>query len=282
MGLCMYHLISVFLSLIKSINSFKLAQRIKVNSNFFKLSNLNIEIFESPILNNNINILSTKSVPNYNLSLSLAESSFGFGLGLYISVEKNVESVMLPKLSMICEYGKGKFDMRVLGDKCIAYSFESVESLVYYESKVLPLKDLIQNCILNSSPPHRKNIELLGHIINFDDINNMAVCTDKSHSKNVFVPSINDRKPYEYFGIYANDFAYKLNETDNDEAYLANTYKNALKIIWKVGVDKNGLITPINPVFVTKRDIVFTNKVPMELGLDYGWNYWSFWGRQFS
>ena len=225
--------------------------------------------------------MSTKSVPNYNLTLSLAESSFGFGLGVYISVQRNIESVMLPKLSMVCEYGKGKFDMRVLGDKSIAYSFENVESLVYYESKVLPLKDLIRNCISTSSSPYRQSIKLLGHIINYDDINNISVYKDKSHSKNVFIPSINDRNPYEYFGIYVNDFAYNLNETDNDEVYLANTNKNALTIIWKVEVDKNGLITPINPVFVTKRDLVFANKEPMELGLDYGWDYWNFWGRQF-
>ena len=63
----------------------------------------------------------------------------------------------------------------------------------------------------------------------------------------------------------------------SDEAqYMKNSeINNVLELVWRSAKDKkSGMLVPTWPVVTTRNDLRLLNTVPMEVGLQYGCNYW--------
>jgi len=131
-----------------------------------------------------------------------------------------------------------------------------------------------------------KNI-LWGHIVKNIDMNlneekskdemKITLLPDQEFASRIFLPEIDDENQFgaTCLGIYANDLAYDPTSFDN-EAYLKQSdSNNILQLIWRLDKDeKTGMLVPTWPVVAAKKDIRLVNTVPMEIGLQYGFQYW--------
>jgi hypothetical protein len=69
--------------------------------------------------------------------------------------------------------------------------------------------------------------------------------------------------------------AYTQDLTKNRDEYYANSHKNILSLVWRVDMNSSeDIFEPSWPLLMTTRDITFTNRDPMEIGLQYSWKYW--------
>ena len=72
-----------------------------------------------------------------------------------------------------------------------------------------------------------------------------------------------------------NYIAFTYNQTDNAEKYNLLSDKNVLSLVWRLDFDQTSKrLFPLWPVLITRKDLRFKNKMPMELGLHYSWRYW--------
>lgn len=46
-----------------------------------------------------------------------------------------------------------------------------------------------------------------------------------------------------------------------------------LELAWRME-DNGGVLEPTWPVVILSRDVAFSNAMPMEVGVNYGWKYW--------
>lgn len=76
-----------------------------------------------------------------------------------------------------------------------------------------------------------------------------------------------------YFGMFANDMAYEGLDTTLESYVEASVNRNILQIVWRLEL-QNNVLTPTWPVVVLSKDVLFTNKEPMECGMHYSWRYW--------
>ena len=67
--------------------------------------------------------------------------------------------------------------------------------------------------------------------------------------------------------MYANDLAYSKKVTERMYNEVVNE-KNSLMIAWQM-TEQAGTLKPLFPVCVTTRDLIFRNRVPMEIGNRY-------------
>ena len=74
----------------------------------------------------------------------------------------------------------------------------------------------------------------------------------------------------------ANDLAFDLRST-NEEQYEERHGKNSLRLIWRLGRNEQGMFYPIMPVVITKKELTIESTEPTEIGLSYGYQYWSSW-----
>jgi hypothetical protein len=220
------------------------------------------------------------------LKLCVGPSGLGFGLGLFIACDE--ESIRVPSNALLCGYAEGHLDMRTIGDKCVQFTIDSLDTLIYYNNKVTTVKQAVLEDGSCDRPLFSDRIH--GHVLTFDSNNKVTgIKPNPAIAKRVFVPTYSSAIHPKNFGIYVNDFSYEVGVTK--ESYEKNDYRNCLKMIWLMedsGSYESGarfkegrVIVPLHPVLISKRDLVFNSKTPIELGISYGWDYWEYWARQF-
>ena len=95
------------------------------------------------------------------------------------------------------------------------------------------------------------------------------------YNKTRFVPIEESANTPLNFAKYANDKAFQLGVTTSSEEYLENYDSNCLMLVWKLAKNQIGILEPINPVLVAKRDLTFFSDMsPVEITVGYGWDYW--------
>ena len=214
------------------------------------------------------------AVPGFDNHLRVHIGPSSFGLGLFISIDDSAgPELMVRKDTFLCKYAQGELVMGQNdgGDKSVMYKFTNLASLVYFRGKVMTIKEAIEASSQRS---------LQDHVIQVDDKNSvLQISLNPSARVKTFIPKKIDQTDAlaNCFGMCANDLAYEGDET-TEESYYKNSHKNCCMLLWHLIEDTTtAMLKPLYPVIVLKRDIIFRNLEPMELGLGYSWGYWSAW-----
>ena len=207
------------------------------------------------------------------LTIMAAPSTTCPGLGMYVVLDEDTFEVEVPANTIISGYSqRGSFKKEAVegNDKTVAFLFDTVHRGVIFEKKFQPLAEALQS----------GKRRLLGHTIDNEDGESLLV--DPSVQLH-YVPAPRDDLiqdmlycPQE-IGVYCNDLAFKGQDTSEENYLLANEDLNALELVWRLAEDESDdtLLVPTWPVVITRKDLLFNNTEPMEIGLSYGWNYWS-------
>ena len=237
------------------------------------------------------------------LNLMIGPSSLGYGLATYLAIDADMDICNVPKGTRICEYGKGRLvcEDKSHGDKTVCYFFDTADAFVFYNDKATPLVDCILDALGEEINADILNNVLVGHrLSSIDDL--IQVIPDPLYTDRFYIPSeiegTEDKINKDCLGVYANDLAYQQGITRNEEDYLnaseGSQGSNILALMWKlVKMDPSAysrssgsdninsisdsslmILAPKHPVLVTQRSVAFTNKLPMEVGLHYGFKYW--------
>eukprot|EP00596_Hydrurales_sp_CCMP1899_P004199 CAMPEP_0119034944 /NCGR_PEP_ID=MMETSP1177-20130426/1954_1 /TAXON_ID=2985 /ORGANISM="Ochromonas sp, Strain CCMP1899" /LENGTH=253 /DNA_ID=CAMNT_0006992783 /DNA_START=249 /DNA_END=1010 /DNA_ORIENTATION=+ len=227
------------------------------------------------------------SIENLGLQVMIGPSLMGAGRGLFLSIAGDVEKVILPAGTPICGYSKGKFTKEADGDKSVAYMFSNPYTGVIFEKTLMPLLDAVgiidlqikekkMSKFKSINKLQKSNISdvILGHKMSSDN-DEIEIVPDITYLQRYFIPDEETEDTVwgpGRLGMYANDLAYYDGVTE--EEYTNNSPDiNILQIVWRMEFTDQ-VLSPTWPVVITLKDILLTNKEPMEVGLQYGWNYW--------
>jgi len=227
-------------------------------------------------------------VGDLSLQVSVAKSLVSKGRGLFLCIydeeedpESVVEEIRIPQGTPICGYARGYFSDKSDGDKSVVFMFEEHSAnttAVFYNQKLMTLGDaLLANYKARSDEEQGKPLLLFGHHIEIDAENDVVtVKPDEEFSSRIFIPDAKEEEEFTApaLGVYANDLAY--DPDSKEEQYFENSERNnILQLVWRLAKDeKTEMVVPTWPVVVVKQDVRLLNTVPMEVGLQYGFNYW--------
>jgi len=201
-----------------------------------------------------------------------------------------VEEIILPQGTPLCGYARGYFTNKYTGDKSVGFQFAgdaaaAAETAVFYNKELVTLGDAIWSVYRDAYEwkdgveEERYTTELLkGHRVDLDRNTGRvrSIAREEDYSLGIFVPeecAEDGEFSATSLGIYANDLAYDPDA--NELEYLENSEQNnILQLVWRMEMDAGGTLTPSWPVVITKKDVRMLNSVPMEVGLQYGYNYW--------
>ena len=184
----------------------------------------------------------------------------------------------------ICGYARGYYSDEEKGDKSVGFLFSEKNSAdltaVFYNKQLMTLSDAI--LIVHQERCDEGNTDardlLFGHSVEISsDTSSVSIAADENFLSRIFIPDVKEEDEYAAtsLGVYANDLAYDPDY--NEEQYAENSERNnILQLVWRLAKDeKTGMLVPTWPVVVTRQDVRLLNTVPMEVGLQYGFNYWN-------
>ena len=161
------------------------------------------------------------------------------------------------------------------GDKIVAYRINSMNSGVLLGDELLSLDEALDRCGDENVKLTKK---LDGHLLLYDEeIDDIVVLPNNDLASKYFVPDrdIHPNLGVEGIGVYANDLAYNEDEIPDESKYhKASKDRNVLSLVWKLKLSSSSCLEPMYPTLVINRDLILTNKAPMEIGLHYSWRYW--------
>lgn len=183
----------------------------------------------------------------------------------------------------ICGYARGYFSDEEDGDKSVGFLFSgdnSTETAVFYNKELMTLGDALLTVYQERCEEGNTDTSnlLFGHAVQIDtETGSVSITADEDFLSRIFIPDVKEEDAFSAtsLGIYANDLAY---DPDSDELqYFENSERNnILQLAWRLAKDeKNGMVVPTWPVVMTRQDVRLLNTVPMEVGLQYGFNYWN-------
>ena len=215
------------------------------------------------------------------LQLLLGPSKICDGLGLFVRVNDGTETSTQPRGTLVCGYSRGEMVEEASGTFTVSLEFTSEHNGVFFEEKLMPLFEAI--CIVADRNKASNNLRDIveGHKLLWDPkTEGMCIEAAKEYTSRYFIPD-----PVEVgvgrqllwgssnLGMYANDCGY--NETVDETEYQKQADENNILLItWRL-IERGGKLAPSSPVVVTSKDVAFSNKEPMEVGLKYGWDYWA-------
>uniref|UniRef100_A0A7S2LS25 Uncharacterized protein n=1 Tax=Skeletonema marinoi TaxID=267567 RepID=A0A7S2LS25_9STRA len=185
----------------------------------------------------------------------------------------------------ICGYARGYFadEAEEDGDKSVGFLFagENVADVtaVFYNKQLMTLSDALWTVYQERGEEGNTDTSnlLFGHCVQISNETGVSIQADTDFMSRIFIPDVKEEDKFSptSLGIYANDLAF--DPDSNEEQYFENSERNnILQLVWRLAKDeKTGMVVPTWPVVVTKQDIRFLNTVPMEVGLQYGFNYWN-------
>mmetsp|Transcript_3135 Transcript_3135/g.5706 ORF Transcript_3135/g.5706 Transcript_3135/m.5706 type:complete len:312 (-) Transcript_3135:221-1156(-) len=232
------------------------------------------------------------AVGDLALQVLVAPSLVANGNGLFLCIDNSdddadesgsVEEIIIPQGTPICGYARGYFTDEEDGDKSVGFLFgenSADVTAVFYNKQLMTLSDALwtayqERC--TEGNPDSSGL-LFGHQVEIDaDTGGVSIKADKDFFSRIFIPEIKEEDQFSAtsLGVYANDLAYDPDSTE--EQYFENSERNnILQLVWRLAKDeKNGMIVPTWPVVIARQDVRLLNTVPMEVGLQYGFNYWN-------
>lgn len=201
-----------------------------------------------------------------------------------------VEEIIIPRGTPLCGYARGYFASEGNGDKSVGFLFAgdgADQTAVFYNKELVTLGDALwsvheQRCSeggggTSENKNENGNDLLFGHIVDLDkDTGRAIVKQDDDFTSRIFVPEVDVENQFSAtsLGIYANDLAYDPGSNEL-EYFEASENNNVLQLVWRLArEEKYGNLVPTWPVVIAKKDLRLLNSVPMEVGLQYGYNYW--------
>mmetsp|Transcript_15175 Transcript_15175/g.28530 ORF Transcript_15175/g.28530 Transcript_15175/m.28530 type:complete len:322 (-) Transcript_15175:506-1471(-) len=240
------------------------------------------------------------TIENLHLNVLAGPSLVAQGRGLFLCIYnevdleatdeeegESVEEIIIPQGTPLCGYSRGYFSDEEKGDKSVVFRFKEQsfhDTAVFYNQRLTSIVDAIwdtfdENSKWKGGRINPKEDEILfGHIVQIDHgSQQMKIRADERFFSRIFIPeTLNEDVQFSatYLGVYANDLAFDPHSSQ--EEYLENSEKNnILQLVWRLAADeKSGMLVPTWPVVVAKKDIRLLNTVPMEVGLEYGFQYW--------
>lgn len=222
------------------------------------------------------------SLEELGINAMVGPATCGHGRGLFLNVQEDVEQSLLPTGTVICGYGKGTFHAASIGDKTVAYRFMRLTTPVIFDKQIMYLYEALYS-VTDKVTDFAHAVA--GHYLEVDemDSSNVTIHADASNGyKHYFVPDPSgDQLSIVNLGKMANDLAYDASCAQTKEQYEANARNNAVLLVWRMEL-QGGQLVPSWPVLATGRDLLLTNKQPMEVGAHYSWSYWEAQNRKKS
>ena len=204
-----------------------------------------------------------------------------------------MEEIIIPQGTPICGYARGYFTDQQEGDKSVGFLFNKENSAnvtaVFYNQTLMTLGDAVWSVYNeewraraaedeNNNTDDSSNNLLFGHTVKVNaDTGDIKIKADQEFLSRIFIPDTPEENQFAAtsLGVYANDLAYDPNS--NETQYFENSEKNnILELVWRLAKDEiTGTLVPTWPVVVARQDFRLLNTVPMEVGLQYGYNYWN-------
>ncbi len=218
------------------------------------------------------------------------------GRGLFLSIfnediesDDFVEEIIIPHGTPLCGYARGYFTSEETGDKSVSFTFTS-DTVVFFEKKLMGISDAIAmayvtddgdvDTLMATLMARPTNALLWGHVVELEKETGgiLSIQPDENFDARIFIPDQEDNENKfgaSSLGVYANDLAYDP-DAMNEKIYLkTSNQNNILQLIWRLAKDeKTGLLVPTWPVVIARKDFRLVNTVPMEVGLQYGYQYW--------
>ena len=223
------------------------------------------------------------ALSDIGLTLLIGKSTINRDMkGLFITINDDTDEVFIPKASVICGYAKGQLAESFVGDKTVGYRFKNTKNIIVFEKQIMPLSDCI-SIIRNRT--NTLSTSIAGHLL--DENNNIVPILE--YKRNYFVPDNICDYSVGRLGMYANDFNIDDESTRDDNYYSkkGNYFnrkqrkqaeppsRNTLSLVWRMEWDDSQkYLMPTWPVVITNKNIRFSNTEPIEVGLDYGRQYW--------
>jgi hypothetical protein len=209
----------------------------------------------------------------YSLALEVGPSQVVAGeRGLFARViGEDVQEATVEWGSILCGYGEGEMKPHPgEGDKSVLFSLPSTEAAVFFNRELLPLFEVLAEL------PDGAGLQ--GHEVRTGNKGEIEVepIADFTGDR-YFVPKEGLPDKAAFIGLFANDLAIGgPNPPKSKEEYeAASETGNIAALVWRVVYDKEkNMVVPSRPVVTFGRSITFQNKVPMEIGLRYGWRFW--------
>lgn len=212
------------------------------------------------------------NVTDHGIEVGIGESLVASGYGLYININSNNEAV-LPRGSIICKYGKGKFTQTAEGDKTVTYGVYSMYEGVVFKDKLMPLFEVLNEVSFQTKDIRRA---FVGYILEYNETTNDIMLQEDPNYEGgrCFVPDSGGSPvpSCDNLGMFANDLAYQGKDTTKD-IYEKNNGNNILQLVWEFQW-QDSLLQPVSPVLVLSQEVRFINQDPIECGLQYDWGYW--------
>lgn len=128
------------------------------------------------------------------VELGVGRSIIASGYGLYINA-KNGKEVRLPRGTIICKYGKGRFSEIAEGDKTVTYGVYSLFEGVVFNNTLMPLFEVLHDISYKT-----KNLKqvFVGYTLDYNETStDVTIQEDPSYiNGRCFIPeTIGDQKP---------------------------------------------------------------------------------------
>ncbi len=202
--------------------------------------------------------------------------------GLFITINDDTDEVFIPRASVICGYAKGVLTESFMGDKTVGYRFKNKKNIIVFEKQIMPLSDCIS---IISNRTNALSTSIAGHFLDEDG----NILPTMEYKRNYFVPDNICDFSVGRLGMYANDFNIDDKSTRDNNYYTKKgnyfsrkqtkrdnaSSKNTLSLVWRMEWDDSKkYLLPTWPVVITNKNMRFSNTEPIEVGLDYGRQYW--------
>jgi hypothetical protein len=211
-------------------------------------------------------------INDLGIRLTIGPSVFAKGRGMFISLAEEKQSILLPKGTPICIFGKGIFTNDTTSDKAVGFELDKIGNGVIFENRIMPLVDAIMMA------RDKSNVmpTIRGHNIRHDcEINEIMIEVDKHFEKKVFEPFDSGAVEIDNFGMLANDRGYDPSVFSRQDYLDRAEELNILLLVWRLELNSSGdVLEPTWPLVVLDRDLLLTNSRPMEVGVTYCYRYW--------
>lgn len=207
------------------------------------------------------------------LNVMVGKSRVGEGRGLFLGLSDEAEQTYIEKGTILCGYSKGSFEKAAVDDKTVGCYFSDVTTNVIYEKKIMPLYNAISAV---SAQLDDLSTAIIGHTLVFNATaanDQLSLLPVVNYDLYYFIPQMPEKLTIVNLGMYANDLAYSSSILNEASYELETAQKNILNIIWRMEFREQAL-RPTWPVVIFNKDVLLTNKDPMEVGIQYSWSYW--------
>lgn len=251
-------------------------------------------LYAGPVAETLRNVQASIELEESGLVLEVADSLVANGgLGLFVRVLDGAGSVTLDGGSPLCGYAAGEMadTPDAAGGKTVAFQLRSPDAAVFFEGRLRTVRDLLLS---------EEGVEsVAGHALVRDATSGSVDRLELQGEPRYFVPAAEQPSPPTIMtlGQRANDLA--LGEAvaeagsaaaqgeggEGGEEYVAadeamytgrSAVANALVLVQRLerNPDAPTELRPTRPITTLARTVTFANVVPMEVGCQYGGQYW--------